>query len=331
MENMQFHQNLPQQKNRRLLFSLLFLLVLVAAGYFRFRGLLWGEYQYLHPDERFLVWVGTDISPVKSLAEYFNTAESSLNPQNRGHGFYVYGTLPMFLTRYVVEGVFGHSGFDEMTQVGRALSGLADLITVILVYLTARRLYDQRVATLAAAFSAAAVLQIQQSHFFTMDTFITMFSFLAFYFAVQVAANRLEASPAAHHPAQDENEAYERRSKSWVRAFLTDPFFLPSLGFGVALGMAVASKLNAAPMALALPGAMLVYIFGLPPEKRERRGVQALIYLAMAAMVSLLWVMMINCESFENFWIIRLNLEILASSRGASTSSKMQKGAGLRR
>ncbi len=190
MENTQSNRTDKKQKNHRLLLSILFLYVLVAASYFRFSGLFWGENQYLHPDERFLVWVGTDISPVKNLAEYFNTAESSLNPHNRGHGFYVYGTLPMFLTRYVVEGIFGHSGFNEMTQVGRALSSLADLVTVMLVYLVAKRLYDQRVAVLAAAFSAAAVLQIQQSHFFTMDTFITMFSFLAFYFAVLVVTSR---------------------------------------------------------------------------------------------------------------------------------------------
>lgn len=291
MENSQFNQTDPKQKNLRLRLSILFLIVLVAASYFRFNGLFWGENQYLHPDERFLVWVGTDISPVKDLAEYFNTAESSLNPHNRGHGFYVYGTLPMFLTRYVVEAVFGHSGFNEMTQAGRTLSSLADLATVILVYLVAKRLYDQRVAVLATAFSAAAVLQIQQSHFFTMDTFITMFSFLAFYFAVLVVTSgSKDASDQEElsEPAQDEEAAYKYRSRSWIKAFFADPFFLPSLGFGIALGMAVASKLNAAPMALALPAAMVIYILTLPAEKRERRAMQAFIYLAMAAFVSLL-------------------------------------------
>src|SRR5512136_2067750 len=89
----------------------LLIYILLAGAFFRFSGLLWGEYQYLHPDERFLVWVGTDIHPVDSLADYFNTTTSTLNPQNVGHGFYVYGTLPMFITRYVVQAVFGHSGF----------------------------------------------------------------------------------------------------------------------------------------------------------------------------------------------------------------------------
>ncbi len=178
--------------------DLLLVVVLLVGAYLRTAGLYWGEYQYLHPDERFLVWVGTDISPTKldnsdaepkqtwiSLSEYFDTPNSPLNPNNRGHGFYVYGTLPMFITRFAAEWIFGHSGFDVMTQVGRAFSALTDLLTVLLVYLVAARVYDKRVGLLAAAFSAAAVLQIQQSHFFTMDTFANMFAFLAIYFAVR--------------------------------------------------------------------------------------------------------------------------------------------------
>ncbi len=197
----------------------------------------------------------------------------------------------MFLTRYVVEGIFGYSGFNEMTQVGRVLSSLADLVTVLLVYLVAKRLYDQRVAVLAAAFSAAAVLQIQQSHFFTMDTFITMFSFLAFYFAVLVVTSGTKEASSQEEqiePDLDEENAYEIRSRSWVKDFFFDPLFLPSLGFGIALGMAVASKLNAAPMALVLPAAMLIHVFAQPPEKRERRALQVIVYLMIAAFVSLL-------------------------------------------
>ena len=85
-----------RRKNRDLIIvGVLLTIVLLAAAFLRFRGLSWGEYQYLHPDERFLLMVGTDISPVDSLAEYWDSANSSLNPHNRGHGFYVYGTLPL--------------------------------------------------------------------------------------------------------------------------------------------------------------------------------------------------------------------------------------------
>ncbi|MEW5868775.1 MAG: DUF2298 domain-containing protein [Chloroflexota bacterium] len=276
----------PRSKRsiRPWVYDLLLVYALLAGAFFRFSGILWGEYQYLHPDERFLVWVGTDIQPVESLSEYFNTAISPLNPHNVRHTFYVYGTLPMFITRYVVEWAFGHSGFNEMTQVGRLLSSLADLLTVFLVYLVAERLYDRRVAWLSAAFSAAVVLQIQQSHFFTMDTFINAFSFLAFYFAVRVMTNQRawESEPA---PPDDSGVVAGKARRA---SFWRHPLLLPSLGFGIALGMAVSSKINAAPMAATLPLAMLVGLLRLPSAQRPRRAMQALIYLVLAAVVSLL-------------------------------------------
>jgi hypothetical protein len=111
------------KKNRQWVWDILFIYVLLMGLYFRTVGIYWGEEQYLHPDERFLVWVGSDISPVKTLGEYFDTAKSTLNPHNVGHGFYVYGTLPLFMARFAVEWIYGHSGFNEMTLVGRCLWG----------------------------------------------------------------------------------------------------------------------------------------------------------------------------------------------------------------
>ncbi len=200
-------------KRRALLFDILLVYVLLMGAYFRAVGLDWGEYQFLHPDERFLVWVGTDISPYRcddesipiercpeeqmhwmGLGDYFDAAKSNLNPNNRGHGFYVYGTLPLFLTRYIVEWVYGHSGFEEMTNIGRPLSALADLMTVFIVYLIAARLHDRRVGILAAAFSALVVLQIQNAHYFTVDTFLNFFTTLAIYFAVRVAGEKWGAA-----------------------------------------------------------------------------------------------------------------------------------------
>jgi YYY domain-containing protein len=283
-----------RNKSRRdLVLDMLLLLVLLAGIYLRVTGLFWGEYQYLHPDERFLVWVGTDIQPVNSLSAYFDTANSTLNPHNAGHGFYVYGTLPMFLARYVVEWIYGHSGFMEMTNVGRSLSTLVDLLTVFLVYLTAARLYDKRVAILAAAFSAAAVLQIQQSHFFTMDTFINFFSFLAFYFAVRVMASRRAWVGTKSIEGERAGKPITSTGPiAWLKNFVSDPLFLPSLGFGVALGMAVASKLNAVMMAVALPAAIGIGLLNLPAEQRARRAWQALGHLVLAAVIS--------------FWVFRI-------------------------
>jgi YYY domain-containing protein len=295
-------------------FDLLLIYVLLMGAYLRFTGLFWGDYQYLHPDERFLVWVGTDISPVHSLAEYFNTAQSTLNPNNVGHGFYVYGTLPMFLTRYLVQWIYGHSGFMEMTNVGRALSALADLLTVLLVFLVAERLYDKRVALLSAAFSAVAVLQIQQSHFFTMDTFINFFSFLAFYFAVRVMLapkGEPEANdpPGAEFAIEKGKYAAPVRSTNFVSKFVHDPIFMPSLGFGIAFGLAMSSKLNAFPMAVCLPAAVLIRSFQFSAKERQDRLMKALPHLILAGLVSIFLFRIFQPYAFTGpgFFNVKLN------------------------
>ena len=43
-------------------------------------------------------------------AEYFDTATSTLNPNNRGAGFYVYGNLPLTLVRVTYEMVGADCG-----------------------------------------------------------------------------------------------------------------------------------------------------------------------------------------------------------------------------
>jgi YYY domain-containing protein len=298
----------PKKRLRPLAYDLLMLYVLVMAALLRLAGVYWGEFQYLHPDERFMVWVGSDISPTQMIpaenpaegeaaekkvwlgpGEYFDTVNSSLNPNNRGHGFYVYGTLPVFTARYLVEFIYGHSGFKEMTMVGRPLSALADILSVLFVYLIAARLYDRRVGVLAGAFAAVAVLQIQQSHFFTVDTFLNFFIVLSFYFAIRILTDR-KAWPLLAVPEPDPGE-WKPQQPGWragLRAFVASPFFYLSIGFGIAYGCAMASKLNALPVAAILPVAFAIRLLDAPPEQRQTRLNQAILYLALAGFVSLL-------------------------------------------
>ena len=134
------------------IFDLLLIVILLVGVYFRFTGVKWDDGTHLHPDERFLTMVETSLAPVNSLADYFNTSVSTLNPANRGYTFFVYGTLPIFIVRYVGEAI-KQTGYDQIDIVGRQLSALADLLTVFLVYLIGRRLYNRRVGLLAAAFA----------------------------------------------------------------------------------------------------------------------------------------------------------------------------------
>ena len=144
--------NPTPSRDYRWLYDLALILVLLAAAYFRLVGLDWDQGQHLHPDERFMTMVENSLQPVKSFSEYFDTANSTLNPNNRGYGFFVYGTLPVFIIRYIAEAV-NMTGYDEVNLVGRAVSAVADLLAVFLLYLVAARLYNRRVALLAAAFS----------------------------------------------------------------------------------------------------------------------------------------------------------------------------------
>ncbi len=211
-------------------------LILALGAVFRFTGVNWDEQQHLHPDERFLTMVttgiqlpgGTAISGMlpqgcKAWGGYFDTKCSPLNPYNRGVGNFVYGTFPLFLVKLAGEAV-GKGGYDQVHLVGRVLSGLFDLISVALIFFIGRRLYGVRAGLLAALLLAASVLDIQQSHFFTVDTFANVPLLLAFWFALDVAEGR----------------------GGWRAFLLTGVFF----------GLALAARINLAPFAaiIALAG-----------------------------------------------------------------------------
>ncbi|MBN1953562.1 MAG: glycosyltransferase family 39 protein [Anaerolineae bacterium] len=210
------------KKLGRLEIALLLLIILLGGFYFRFVGLGWGEGQHIHPDEEFLRQVTAAVQLPDRLAIYFDAANSPLNPYNRGHGFFVYGTLPLFVTRAVAEGLdrgcqaAAAGQFDLWTlparwlspallgrplaecgagfftgggvrMVGRALAALFDLAAVAFVFLAGRRLHSRWVGLLAAALYALAAMPIQQSHFYTVDAFANLFAAATLYLALRAA------------------------------------------------------------------------------------------------------------------------------------------------
>ena len=192
------------------------------------------------------------------------TRTSTLNPATVGYPAYVYGTLPLFIVRYLAQW-FGE--MNHVTLFGRQMSAVTDLGTIVLLYFIVKRFYKRGVALLAAAFSALAVMQIQQSHFYTTDNFVTFFMFLTLY-VVRVIATEEWKEPArepelASRAKDPRNNWFTGISPSLVR----NPLFLWSIFFGFALGMAVASKLNAAAMAVTLPIALIVRYFKSRPGK----------------------------------------------------------------
>jgi YYY domain-containing protein len=152
-------------------------LIVLAAGLLRLNGVNWDQGTHLHPDERFLTMVAADIHRPDSLAAYFDTARSPLNPANVGRPFFVYGTLPLFVARFIAESV-GMTSYDQIYLVGRVLSSVFDLGTVVLTFCLALLLAGPRVATAASALAAFCVLSVQQAHFFTVDSAATCLSTL---------------------------------------------------------------------------------------------------------------------------------------------------------
>ncbi len=285
---------------RTWVYDVLVVPVLLLAAFLRLLGADWGALQHQHPDELFFTSVTYDVAPVHSWGEYFDTANSTLNPHNRGHGFYVYGTLPLFLVRYLYDWLGG--GVD-VKLFGRQMAAAIDVGTVFLLYLLVRRLYGPKAALLASTFSALAVMQIQQAHFYTTDSFVLFFMTLTVYVAVQIASGRWEeqrrgreaAGPEDALAAGEGNERRRRTALEYLRWLMRCPLSWYSLFFGVALGMAAASKINAIVMAVLLPAALAVRYFssGEPDENAPRRTFddflgRSFVFLVIGALATLL-------------------------------------------
>lgn len=171
--------------NIRLFFWPAALFVLVLATWLRFTGQDWDEGQLLHPDERFLVMVTGAIKTVSSWAQYFDTEHSTLNPHNRGYTFYVYGTFPLFLFRYLAD------LFPSVPThlVGRTISAVLDLATCLLVFVAAALLFGRWAGLLAFFLSATCVLSIQLSHYAAFDSHGALLSTLTLLIAILLSRN----------------------------------------------------------------------------------------------------------------------------------------------
>lgn len=227
------------------------LLVLLIGAYFRFTGLNWDDSYHLHPDERFLTIVTTQIRPVDNPLDYLRTSVSTLNPYNVGQGFYVYGNFPMTITRYAAELVtracttlavqnptqppcpYVFTAYDGVHLLGRFLSGLMDLFSILFTFLIGRRLYGWREGVLAALLLALAVMPIQQSHFFTMDNWAAALTTMTIYTAVRAAG-------------------LGDRDFKWRLHWYTF--------FGIFLGLAAASRINMAPLALVINLSAIIWL-----------------------------------------------------------------------
>ncbi|GAB4518358.1 MAG: hypothetical protein OHK0046_25890 [Anaerolineae bacterium] len=223
------------------LVGVLLILTLLMGGYFRFVGSGWDDFARFHPDERYLQEVvallGGDLRPglreicterypdTNGRGGFFDTECSPYHPENVKNPYYVYGTLPVYMVRgamdlfYDIPSVEVWTRYEYSFQVWRAMSAAADMVALGLVFLIGLRLHGKWTGLVAAILYAAAVTPIQQSHFGTTDAITNMFVTLALFFAVRT---------------QDTGKWWDYTA------------------FGMALGAAVASRVNVAPLAVVI-------------------------------------------------------------------------------
>ncbi len=248
----------------RYLSTIVLVIILAAAAALRFYNLNWDNGIFAHPDERSTVaFYAPTIHWPQDFSTLLNPRASTLNPfwdvSNQSRRSYTYGHFPLYtlvltanflhdltpvanslpfdlppgLTWLLTNSLTGQ-GF---ALIGRALMALSDLVTVYLVFLLGRRLYGVWGGLLAASLSAFTVLQVQLAHFFAVDPVSTTFTLLALYGAILM---------------------YDRQSAG--AAILT----------GLGVGLAVASKFSALPIAFAPVAA--VYLAARHPRQPDNES-----------------------------------------------------------
>ncbi|MBI4306044.1 MAG: glycosyltransferase family 39 protein [Chloroflexi bacterium] len=237
--------------------------VLILALGLRLYGLDWDQGGLFHPDERaILMYVERLEAPGPSdIGKLTSAEESPWNPR-----WFNYGSLPLYLLKTVEIAVSPVADMDifDMRIPGRVISALADTAVVGLVFVMARSWYGTRTAVLAALLSALAVIGIQLSHFYAVDTLLTLFVTASVFFATRVA-RRGRASDAALA--------------------------------GLFAGLAIATKFSAVVLAVPLLAAFAVYAFSGPGEalepgapeaarERRRRAVRGIVIAAAVALAA---------------------------------------------
>jgi hypothetical protein len=229
--------------------------VLLGAAALRLYNVSWDDLHHVHPDERWISMVASDIAWPENFKDILDPRKSTLNPlwipEDNTRRNYAYGHLPLYLLAFganlatrlaplgqhlsaypglaeAVGDLALLSRYSHINLVGRVLSAFADLGIIYLVFLLGRHIYGKRAGLLGATFVAFTVMHIQLAHFCAFDVVTTFFAVLTVYGAVRLA-----------------------QRGDWFSAVVA----------GGAAGLAVASKFSAMPILLTLVVACGVRVF----------------------------------------------------------------------
>ncbi len=237
--------------------SLLLLLILVVALGLRLYGIGWDSFHGYHPDERSIYMRADCMYDVLTQAQnyehgacyrnnpgmeagvpgpdaFLDADRSPLNPHWFPLGSVLIYLLVLF--RSILE-PFGNFGtLENISYVGRTLAALADVGSVLMVFLVGRRIFGQGAGLLAAGLTALAVVHIQISHFYRPEPFLVFFLLASFWAMLRVMD----------------------------RGRMRD-----SLLLGAFVGLTVATKVSVLPLAFPL---ILAYLFRMHAVLRSAPG-----------------------------------------------------------
>ncbi len=143
-------------------FILIFLIVILGA-FLRFYNLNWDEGNSFHPDERN---IAASVSRIKF--------PDKLNPE-----FFAYGTLPIYVYRFagnvllkITNNTSWNYEWGNINLVGRFFSALFSTLSIPLVYLIGKRIFNKYVGLLSAFFFSFCVGVIQTAHFAVTESIL---------------------------------------------------------------------------------------------------------------------------------------------------------------
>jgi len=195
----------------------LFLLICIG-GFLRFYNINWDEGNMFHPDER-------NIANAVSRISLWD----QLDP-----GFFAYGGLTIYLYKvtgdgvsYIKDDVGWTSDWGKINIIGRYYSAFFSTITILTLFILARKLFNDQIAILSSFIFAFTVFSIQSAHYATTESVLGLF-------ATSIALTSL-----------------------WI---FKKPSLLSYLVTGIILGLAVASKTSALAF-LAFPITASFFVF----------------------------------------------------------------------
>lgn len=214
----------------------LLLAFIITLGFsFRFYGINFDQTCCQHPDERAIVMFALPIHFPANFSEFLSP-ESPLNPH-----FFAYGNLPLYLLKgsaVLASAINPHLiEYSKINLVGRSISIFADLITIILIFLIGKTLFNNRTGLASAFIYSISVLPIQYSHFYTSDILLTMLITFTLWRVIKLYKN---------------------------------PGIKNSIFVGISFGLALATKISSIPIIISIGAVLLldfIFIFAQTPNK----------------------------------------------------------------